>query len=88
MPGDQLTGSQDQTLSRWILGHVGRLVDDMKTLKMNPHRMGGVRQSPMRECIGCKQVAELVVELGFADAHYQPNGSAPQESNDSYEDDR
>ena len=39
----------------------------------------------MRKCIGRKQVAKLVVKLRFADAHYQPNSSAPQEGDESYE---
>jgi hypothetical protein len=37
-------------------------------------------KDPMGESLGRKHVAELVVELRFADAHYQPNSSAPQES--------
>src|SRR5262245_59142431 len=50
----ELTCRQDESLSGRVLRHVGRLLNDMKTLKMHPHRMCGIRQTPMRKSIGCK----------------------------------
>lgn len=85
MSGDQLTNGQGDPLAQRILGHVRRLVDDVKALKVDPHRMCGVCQAPVRKCIGRKQVAELVVELGFRDADQQPDGGAPSESDESYQ---
>ena len=84
MSSYQLPGRQSESLGGRILRHVGWLVDDVKTLEMDPHWMGGIRQAPVRKCIGREQVAKLIVHTRFADAHYQPNSNAPQESDESY----
>lgn len=85
MSCDQLTDGQGESLGGWILGHVGRLLDDMKTLKMHPHRVCGIRQAPMGERIRRKQVAKLIVDLGFGDSRDQPNGGATSKSDETYQ---
>ena len=57
-----LTGCKDEALRGRIHGHVGRLLNDVETLKVNPHGMRGVRKPAVSESVSGEQVAELVVE--------------------------
>jgi hypothetical protein len=46
--------------------------------------MGTIRQTPMSERVRRKQVAKLIVDLGFRDFRDQSNGDATGESEETY----
>src|SRR5262249_26530481 len=48
--------------------HVGRALNDVKALEMNPQGMRGIRKMPACKSVGCKKIAELIVpaRLGHA----------------------
>ena len=43
--------------------HVGRLLQDVLTLEMHPHRVGRIGQAAGRESVRCQQMAELILKM-------------------------
>ena len=57
----ELSGGKDQPLSGGIHRHIGRPLNHVEGLKMNPHGMGGIGEVAVSKGVGGEQVAELVV---------------------------
>src|SRR5712691_7327798 len=65
---EELPDGENEPLRRGIYRHVRGLLDNVKTLEMNPHGMSRVSKSGVSESIGGKQIAELVVGTGLRNA--------------------
>jgi hypothetical protein len=62
-------------------------VKNMEALEMDPHGVGGIGQSALREGVGCEEVAEFVVyprfrnSLDQSDRHATGEGQQPNQEN-------
>src|ERR1041384_4710796 len=69
MSEEYLSEGHDKTLSRRITRSVGRLLDDVRGFKKLPEFVGRVSQTTMREGIGLKNIAKLIVGRWVRDPH-------------------
>src|SRR5262249_44968314 len=67
--------------------HVGWLVNDVETFEVNPHGVGGIRDPPVSERVGCQQVTELVVKTRLGNAENGDQRDAQQQNQESYRQD-
>src|SRR5262249_7515391 len=79
MPTEELPEREHESLGGRVLRHIGRLLNDMKALKMYPHRMGRIAQPAVSERICCEQVAKLVVHMGLSYRCKQRYASTPSQ---------
>ena len=63
-----LSQCQHDTLSRRVHRHIGRLLNDVKTLEVNPHGMSGIGQATSCESVASQPVAELIMDGRFGNA--------------------
>jgi hypothetical protein len=82
-----LTEREEQTLRRRVLRGVGRLLENVERLEVNPHRVWRVRQASALEGVCREQVAELVVKPGNGNADGGDRGGQ-REAHESDENDR
>jgi hypothetical protein len=83
MSEKRLSESEGEPLSDWISRHVGRADQDVKCLEEIRHRGRRIREPPVRERVGCEQIAELVVDVGEGDRGPRQEGEAKGEGEQS-----
>ena len=59
------------------------MLQDVESVKEDPHRMRRIGEAAMRECVGREQVAELVVNGGYWNGQDWKQGQANQNCSDS-----
>ena len=80
----QLAGGEHEALRGWIHRHVGGALDDVETLEMDPHGMGGIGEPAVSERVAREQIAELVIEVGLRKAEDWNQAHADRNDAESY----
>src|ERR1700687_4370786 len=65
MPEHDLSERKKKPLRRIVHRRIRRLLDLMKGFKLYPHRVRGIGQPSVCECVGGEKIAELVVKRRF-----------------------
>ena len=84
MPENHLPHRQKKTLPGVVHRSVCRMEIYVEGFKVHPHRVRGISQPPVGECVSQQQVAEIVVDRRFWNRQYGQQGSAQRESQEPY----
>ena len=87
MTEDHLADREKHTLGGEVFGHVHRPLIYEGCFKVNPHWMGGVCHTPVGECVGHQQVAELIARDGLRNRLERQQCCAQDKRCDSDQDD-
>ena len=83
MSEHHLANRQEYALRRVVLGDVGRNLNDLERLEVNPHRVRWVREPSVSKRVCHEQITELVVYRGVRHRKDRQNGEPGHDSQDT-----
>jgi len=84
MPENYLAKRKKQAMRGVVNGTVSRLLIDVKGFKVNPHRVRGIGNSAMGECVGHQKIAEFVMDprvRHWFDGQHRHSGGEGEQKN-------